>query len=96
MDRSKKIIPWHRYPHRATKAVSNVVGRSIRVRKDLLQLLKGTWMSFVHSVWYFLVGQRCGTKMNGDFPSPVRVGSVKIQNTAWSDELAGNVLHCLF
>ena len=56
-------------------------------------------MSFVHAVRYLLVCQRHGTEMNGDlvdFPSPIRVGSVKIQNTAWSDESAGNVLRCLF
>lgn len=67
--------------------------------RNLLQLLEGAGVSLVHAVGDSVGCQRGSTEMDRElssFASQVGVQSIKIQNTAWSDELAGYMLGSLF
>lgn len=66
---------------------------------NLLQLLEGAGVSLVHAVRDSVGCQRRSAEMDRElsrFASQVGERTIKIQNTAWSDELAGNVLGSLF
>lgn len=66
--------------------------------RNLLQLLERAGVSLVHAVGDPVSCQRGSTEMDWElsrFASQIGVQSIKIQNTTWSDELAGNVLGSL-
>lgn len=69
------------------------------VARNLLQLLERAGVSLVHAVGDSFGRQRGSAEMDGElsgFAFRVGVQTIKIQNTAWGDELAGNVLGSLF
>ena len=66
--------------------------------RNLLQLLERAGVSLVHGVGDPVGCQGGSTEMDWElsrFVSQIGAQSIKLQNTTWSDELAGNVLGSL-